>query len=77
MWHRACGPRVKKPFTPEGVKDFKNPGDTYFRTCSTIIGSESLTTVFGMVTGVTFQICSPEKSTGGGKANLCQFWSIV
>ena len=39
---------------------FEKSGDTYFRTCSTIIGPESLTTVFGMGTGVTFQVCSPE-----------------
>jgi len=35
---------------------FKNPGDTYFHAFGTIIGSESLTTVFGMGTGVTFTI---------------------
>ena len=29
-----------------GIKN--KSGDTYFRTCSTIIGSESLTTEFGM-----------------------------
>ncbi len=34
----------------------KKSGDTYFRTFGTIIGSESLTAVFGMGTGVTFQI---------------------
>ena len=39
-------------------------GDTYFRTFGTIIGSESLTTVFGMETGVTFQIWSPEEVHG-------------
>ena len=32
------------------------PGNTYFRTFGTIIGSESLTTVFGMETGVAFPI---------------------
>jgi hypothetical protein len=32
------------------------PGETYFRTFGTIIGSESLTTVFEMGTGVTFPI---------------------
>lgn len=32
------------------------PGETYFRTFGTIIGSESLTTVFEMGTGVTFLI---------------------
>ena len=39
-------------------------GNTYSRTCSTTIGSESLTTVFGMGTGVTFQIWSPERAGG-------------
>ena len=38
----------------------KNSGDTYSHAFGTTIGSESLTTVFGMGTGVTFQICSPE-----------------
>ncbi len=38
-----------------------NPGDTYSRTFGTTIGSESLTTVFGMGTGVAFQIWSPER----------------
>ena len=38
----------------------ENSGDTYSRTCGTTIGSGSLTTVFGMGTGVTFQIWSPE-----------------
>jgi len=32
------------------------PGETYFRTFGTIIGSKSLTTVFEMGTGVTFSI---------------------
>ena len=40
-------------------------GNTYSRTCSTTIGSESLTAVFGMGTGVTFQIWSPERAAGG------------
>ena len=37
-------------------------GDTYSRTFGTTIGSESLTTVFGMGTGVAFRIWSPERS---------------
>mgnify|MGYP007063378198 CR=1 FL=1 len=41
--------------TGEGVC-CKKPGETYFRTFGTIIGSKSLTTVFGMGTGVTFSI---------------------
>ena len=39
-------------------------GNTYSRTLGTTIGSESLTTVFGMETGVAFQIWSPERSLG-------------
>ena len=39
-------------------------GNTYFHAFGTIIGSESLTTVFGMGTGVAFPIWSPEL-TGG------------
>ena len=49
----------KKPlkiFIFRGIKT----GDTYFRSVSTIIGSESLTSVFGMGTGGTFRISSPE-----------------
>ena len=42
-----------------------SPGDTYFRVCCTIIGSESLTTVFGMGTGVAFPIWSPGKYRSG------------
>ena len=38
----------------------KDSGNTYSRACGTTIGSGSLTTVFGMGTGVTFQIWSPE-----------------
>ena len=34
----------------------KKPGNTYSRTFGTTIGSGSLTTVFGMGTGVAFQI---------------------
>lgn len=45
------------------------PGDTYFHACSTIIGSESLTTVFGMGTGVAFPIWSPGNDVVGGKTD--------
>ena len=43
-------------------------GDTYSRTFGTTIGSESLTTVFGMGTGVAFRIWSPERSGLVGRA---------
>lgn len=39
-----------------GVLFESKSGDTYSRTFGTTIGSESLTTVFGMGTGVTFRI---------------------
>ena len=40
----------------------KKSGDTYSRAFGTTIGSESLTAVFGMGTGVAFRIWSPERS---------------
>ena len=45
----------------------ENPGNTYFRACSTIIGSQCLTTVCGMGTGVSTAIWSPGSDAGGGK----------
>ena len=42
--------------------DLYRSGDTYSRAFGTTIGSESLTTVFGMGTGVAFPIWSPERS---------------
>src|SRR5436309_9420763 len=59
---------IKKPLADsfEPARSFKNfPGDTYFRVCCTIIGSESLTTVFGMGTGVSFPISSPGSTATG------------
>ncbi len=53
----------KSPFTLSRERAYNRSGDTYFRTCSTIIGSKCLTTVFEMGTGVTTLICSPEKIT--------------
>ena len=44
----------------------KKSGDTYSRTFGTTIGSKSLTTVFGMGTGVAFLILSPEKGLRAG-----------
>jgi hypothetical protein len=58
---------AKKPpgsFGNPGASRIRS-GDTYSRTFGTTIGSESLTTVFGMGTGVAFQIWSPE--SGGGR----------
>ena len=56
--------RIKNPPRPQGGRGGrgKKSGDTYSRTFGTTIGSESLTTVFGMGTGVAFQIWSPERS---------------
>ena len=55
----------KKPVGREtnGLFVLKN-GDTYFRAFGTIIGSKSLTAVFGKGTGVTFSIWSPKNMTG-------------
>ena len=57
----------KKP-SHRSARALENPGDTYFHAFGTIIGSESLTTVFEMGTGVAFPIWSPGKDTFGGKA---------
>ncbi len=46
-------------------ESFKNPAIPTFTLVCTIIGSESLTTVFGMGTGMTFLIWSPERHTCG------------
>ena len=43
-------------------QEIKKSGDTYSRAFGTTIGSESLTTVFGMGTGVAFRKSSPERS---------------
>ena len=48
-----------------GFENEKKSGDTYFRTCGTIIGSESLTAVFEKGTGGSFRICSPENGPAG------------
>src|SRR5687767_8469957 len=48
--------RIKKPSREQGLKD---PARPTFALVGTIIGSESLTTVFGMGTGVAFPIWSP------------------
>ena len=61
---------------PVGLRVFDKTGDTYFRAFGTIIGSESLTTVFGMGTGVTFPISSPEETRGAIKPpRAC--WLVV
>jgi hypothetical protein len=64
----ACTKAIEKIATRETKKASQLPerlflktGNTYFRTFGTIIGSESLTTVFEMGTGMTFQIWSPER----------------
>ena len=51
---RSENRRTPGAFLPSGFCWIKS-GDTYSRTFGTTIGSESLTTVFGMGTGVTFQ----------------------
>ena len=44
---------------------FKKPAIPTFTLVCTIIGSESLTSVFGMGTGMTFRMWSPEKTLRG------------
>ena len=44
------------------IQEIKKSGNTYSRAFGTTIGSESLTTVFGMGTGVAFPKWSPERS---------------
>jgi hypothetical protein len=65
-WRFSLSARKKSPPRARGSprRAWKKSGDTYSRTLGTTIGSESLTTVFGMGTGVAFQIWSPESSRG-------------
>jgi hypothetical protein len=46
------------------------PAITDFRAKGTIMGRAGLTAVFGMGTGVTPPVWSPEKSPAGGQARL-------
>jgi hypothetical protein len=57
--------RIKKLFAAEAAKSFKNPAIPTFTLVCTIIGSKSLTSVFGMGTGRTFPIWSPERPHDG------------
>ena len=67
--------RVKKARSRFHVNGLYNKsGGTYFRTCSTIIGSKRLTTVFGMGTGVTTLICSPEEITPAYSPGVTWSW---
>ena len=52
---------TKKAPVVETTGAFKNPAIPTFTLVGTIIGSESLTAVFGMGTGVTFLIWSPRR----------------
>lgn len=52
---RCAHKKALVAFDHKGFRCMK-PGDTYFHAFGTIIGSESLTTVFEMGTGVTFLI---------------------
>ena len=51
-----------------GVRE-KFPAMTYSRVAHTTIGPGCLTAVFGMGTGVTIQVSSPEKFIGDGKSS--------
>ncbi len=54
----------KKTLRPKS-KGFKNLAIPTFTLVCTIIGSQSLTSVFGMGTGITFAISSPERLAEG------------
>ena len=56
---------TKKPLVNNVNKGFKKPAIPTFTLVCTIIGSESLTSVFGKGTGMTFRIWSPEKTLCG------------
>ena len=62
---------------PRGFCVCKKPGDTYFHAFGTIIGSQCLTTVFGMGTGVSTAIWSPGKDASGGKAGRARLYWVV
>ena len=74
----ACKRQPTKNHAPHGFwpcgAGEENSGDTYSRALGTTIGSGSLTTVFGMGTGVTFQIWSPERSSRRirGEGSCCR-----
>jgi hypothetical protein len=51
------------------------PAITDFRAKGTIMGRAGLTAVFGMGTGVTPPVWSPEKSPAGGQARLGTLFS--
>ena len=59
-----------------------NPAIPTFALVGTIIGSKSLTTVFGMGTGVSFQIWSPGvtaetvRSSAASLTQLCSFVTL-
>ena len=65
--------KQKAPSDRSPTRLFKKSGNTYFRTFGTIIGSECLTTVFGMGTGVTTTISSPEKERAACRRHALQF----
>ena len=52
---------------PYGWCSSKNLAVPTFALVGTIIGLESLTTVFGMGTGVAFPVCSPEEARRTGR----------
>ena len=62
-----CGARTKKPPSSFWLKGgfCIEAGDTYSHAFGTTIGPGSLTTVFGMGTGVAFQEWSPASSSVG------------
>ena len=80
--HKRNEKALSSRLTVEGFLLFKKPGETYFHALGTIIGSESLTTVFGMGTGVAFPIWSPGNGARTGRGRTRPFgcfsrWQFV
>ena len=61
----ACADKNPVGRSPTGF--LKNLAVPTFALVGTIIGLESLTTVFGMGTGVAFPVCSPEEARRTGR----------
>jgi hypothetical protein len=59
-----------------GLSVLNNPGDTYFHAFGTIIGSQCLTTVFEMGTGVSTAMWSPGSDANGDKT-VCALNKVV
>ena len=69
--------RMKKLPCCKQQGSFKNPAIPTFTLVCTIIGSKSLTSVFGMGTGRTFPIWLPERRNGRYFADRCADCLVV